>query len=87
MMDLLGAYTLKNLEMRVLTYGYHVSPDTHAKIDDDCLHVLENCIDEWLGLEHCFHSCCRYLDDGIQVILLTSLSFWINIDDFSLLDL
>ena len=67
MMDLLGAYTLKSLEIRILTYNYNVPPSTRDAIDVECMSVLDACVDDWLGLDYGFHSCSRQFDDEIQV--------------------
>lgn len=66
-MDLLGAYSVGSFELRVLTYGLHVSPSEQDGIDEACLSCFTEHSAEWLTLAHGFHSCSAYQDGLLQV--------------------
>ena len=71
MMDMTSAYSVGSFEMRLLTYGVHLTPDNHRDIDAACLDCFTDNSDTWLSLDFGFHSCSYFEDGTSQVIHVT----------------
>ena len=67
MMDMFGAYTVGSFELRLLTLNVHVSPSEQENIDNSCLSCFSKYADQWLRIDHGFHTCSKYEDDRVQV--------------------
>ena len=67
MMDMFGAYSVGNFELRLLTYNVNVSPAEHDTIDETCIRCFTTHSDAWLQIDYGFHACSSYEDGTIQV--------------------